>query len=123
MGDNVDASITVTDRASEMFNPKNAVKVETPKTENTAPVPNTWVDGLGDKWTKEDGYFITGTQINLRWGATPQSKLITTLPAGTSVKYDAFSRHGGYVWIRQPRQDGYGYLVCREGNNPLGTFK
>ncbi|WP_265488392.1 SH3 domain-containing protein [Lactobacillus sp. PV034] len=29
-----------------------------------------------------------------------QSKLITTFPAGTSIKYDAFSRHGGYVWIR-----------------------
>lgn len=87
------------------------------------PVNNTWIDGLGDKWTKEDGTFITGTQINLRWGATPQSKLITTLPANSKIKYDAFSRHGGYVWIRQPRQDGYGYLVCREGNKPLGTFK
>ena len=85
--------------------------------------PKTWIDGLGDSWTREDGTFTTGTSINLRWGATPQSKLIATLPAGTSVKYDAFSRHGGYVWIRQPRKDGYGYLVCREGNKPLGSFK
>lgn len=85
--------------------------------------PKTWIDGLGVRWTKEDGTFITGTEINLRWGATPQSKLITILSAGSKIKYDAFSRHGGYVWIRQPRKDGYGYLVCREGNKPLGTFK
>ncbi|MCI7591212.1 MAG: glycoside hydrolase family 25, partial [Lactobacillus johnsonii] len=45
------------------------------------------------------------------------------LPAGTEVKYDAYSRHGGYVWIRQPRSNGYGYLVCRAGNEPWGTFK
>lgn len=83
----------------------------------------TWVDGLGDKWTKEDGTFITGSSINLRWGASPNSKLIATLPKNTAVKYDAFSRHGGYVWIRQPRKDGYGYLVCRQGNQALGTFK
>lgn len=85
--------------------------------------PKTWVDVLGDRWTTENGTFVTGTQINLRCGATPQSKLIATLPAGTTVKYDAFSRHNGYVWIRQPRGNGYGYLVCREGNKPLGTFK
>lgn len=90
---------------------------------NPKEAPKTWVDSLGDKWTAEDGTFITGTQINLRWGASPQSKLIATLPAGSKVEYDAFSRHGGYVWIRQPRKDGYGYLVCREGNKPLGKFE
>ena len=123
LGDKVDASITVTDRALEMFNPKHAVKVEAPKAENTISAPKTWVDNYGWKWIEENGTFTSNTAINLRWGATPQSKLIATLPAGAKVKYDAFSRHGGYVWIRQPRKDGYGYLVCREGNKPLGNFK
>lgn len=124
LGDNVDASITVSDRALEMFNPKNSVKVETPKTETAVSAPKTWVDNYGWKWVEENGTFTSDTAINLRWGATPQSDLISVLPAGSVVKYNAFSRHGGYVWLRQPRVNGKdGYLICREGNTPLGSFK
>lgn len=83
-----------------------------------------WIDNFGDKWVKEDGTFITDRPINLRKGAKLTSDIITTLPAGSVIKYDAYSRHGGYVWIRQPRENGqYGYLVCRQGNTPWGTFK
>ena len=51
--------------------------------------------------------------------------LITPLPAGSDIKYDAYSRHDGFVWLRQPRQSGYGYLVCRDANTneAFGTFK
>lgn len=85
---------------------------------------NSWTDNLGDKWNAENGTFTLNTAINLRWGARTSSAKIFTLPAGSTVKYDAWSRHGGYVWLRQPRQGGYGYLVCRDGqNNPFGTFK
>lgn len=89
------------------------------------PVESTsWIDNFGDKWVKEDGTFITDRPINLRKGAKLTSDIITTLPAGSVIKYDAYSRHGGYVWIRQPRENGqYGYLVCRQGNTPWGTFK
>lgn len=87
-------------------------------------VPNSWLDNFGDKWVKEDGTFISDRPINLRKGAKLTSTIITTLPAGSVIKYDAYSRHGGYVWIRQPRANGqYGYLVCRQGNTPWGTFK
>ncbi|MGI1820168.1 GH25 family lysozyme [Lactobacillus johnsonii] len=89
------------------------------------PVESTsWIDTFGDKWVKEDGTFITDRPINLRKGAKLTSDIITTLPAGSVIKYDAYSRHNGYVWIRQPREDNqYGYLVCRQGNTPWGTFK
>lgn len=87
-------------------------------------VPNSWIDNFGDKWVKEDGTFIANRPINLRKGAKLTSDIITTLPAGSVIKYDAYSRHDGYVWIRQPRANNqYGYLVCRQGNTPWGTFK
>ncbi|WP_242509602.1 phage head-tail connector protein [Ligilactobacillus salivarius] len=35
--------------------------------------------------------------INLRWGAKTDSDLIATLNPGDVVKYDAFSKHDGYV--------------------------
>lgn len=87
------------------------------------PVVKKWVDDLGDTWYSENGTFVTGGAINLRYGAKTSSKIITQLPAGIQVKYDAYSRHDGYVWIRQPRSNGYGYLVCRAGNEAWGTFK
>ncbi|MCI7720604.1 MAG: glycoside hydrolase family 25, partial [Limosilactobacillus reuteri] len=40
--------------------------------------------------------------------------------------YDAWSRHNGYVWLRQPRADGqYGYLPCRnaDSNEAFGKFE
>ena len=87
-------------------------------------VPNSWIDNFGDKWVKEDGTFITDRQINLRKGAKLTSDILTTLPAGSVIKYDAYSRHGGYVWIRQPRANGeHGFLVCRQGNDPWGRFE
>lgn len=88
--------------------------------------PETWTDNLGDKWVKETGTFIATQPVALRWGAKPNAALIATLPAGSEVKYDAYSRHDGYVWLRQPRGDGqYGYVACRDAqtNQPFGTFE
>lgn len=104
---------------------------ELPLPEKPAPKPTpspqkSFVDSVGDTWFYENGKFTTNTAINLRWGARPTSSLIATLPAGSTVKYDAFSRHGGYVWLRQPRDNGqFGYLVCREtkNNQPFGKFE
>ena len=85
----------------------------------------TWTDVQGMTWHAEDGTFITGGAINLRWGATTESMLITTLPAGSVVKYNAWARDSaGRVWLQQPRgSNHYGYLVGRVGNDPWGTFK
>jgi hypothetical protein len=116
-----------------LFNPSEAPKpeptkpIEQEKPAITTTLPsNHWVDDLGDRWFAENGTFVTGTAINLRWGAKANSALIATLPAGSEVKYDAWSRHNGYVWLRQPRPNNqYGYLVARDASNnqPLGQFK
>lgn len=85
----------------------------------------TWTDVQGVTWHEEHGTFITGGAINLRWGANTQSTLITTLPAGSEVKYNAWARDSaGRVWLQQPRENGKnGYLVGRVGSEPWGTFK
>ena len=129
-GGDMDRSIFYLDEAGwkKLANPTGGeVKVESKPA--PAPVnnsPETWTDSLGDKWTAESGTFTTNQAINLRWGAKTSSALITTLPAGSEVKYDAYSRHDSFVWLRQPRGNGqYGYLVCRDANTneAFGTFK
>lgn len=87
---------------------------------------SSWRDALGDTWHSERGTFTASTWINLRWGARTTSSPITTLAPGSQVKYDAWSNHGGYVWIRQPRSHGgYAYLAVRNANThqPFGSFK
>ena len=129
-GGDMDRSIFYLDEAGwkKLANPTGGeIKVESKPA--PAPVnnsPETWTDPLGDKWTAESGTFTTNQPINLRWGAKTSSALITTLPAGSEVKYDAYSRHDGFVWLLQPRSNTqYVYLVCRDANTneAFGTFK
>lgn len=128
-GGDMDRSIFYLDEAGwkKFANPTGGeVKVESkPAPTPVSNSPETWTDPLGDKWTAESGTFTTNQPINLRWGAKTSSALITTLPAGSEIKYDAYSRHDGFVWLRQPRDGGYGYLVCRDANTnePFGIFK
>ena len=87
---------------------------------------SSWRDALGDTWHSERGTFTASTWINLRWGARTTSSRIATLAPGSQVKYDAWSNHGGYVWVRQPRAHGdYAYLAVRNANThqPFGSFK
>lgn len=89
--------------------------VNTPKPKPQAVTYDSWTDNLGDVWYKEDGTFTLSESINLRWGAKTDSDLIATLNPGDVVKYDAFSKHDGYVWLRQVRDNGqFGYLVSGE---------
>ena len=85
---------------------------------------STWTDAQGVVWHNETGTFTTNTPVNLRWGATPQSSLIATLSAGSQINYDAWADSDGYVWLRQPRNDGYGYLAAglSDGSQKFGTF-
>ena len=86
----------------------------------------TWNDTLGDTWHKESGTFTSNTWLHLRWGARVTSASIGVLPPGSVIKYDAYSRHGDFVWLRQPRGNGqYGYIACRDARTgePYGTFK
>lgn len=100
------------------------VPVQEPAQE--APSTANWVDALGDRWFEQKATFISNCALHLRWGATTSSSVIGVLPAGSVIKYDAYSRHGGYVWLRQPREHGqYGYIACRDANTneAYGTFK
>lgn len=84
-----------------------------------------WRDSLGDVWHKENGTFTSNTWLNLRWGARTSSSRIALLNPGSEIKYDAWSSHNGYVWIRQPRNNGYGYVVVRNAvtHEAFGSFK
>ena len=122
-GLDVDANISLIDLKSDATAPK-------PQPSNPAPskstsTERTWTDVQGMTWHAEDGTFITGGAINLRWGASTESMLITTLPKGSVVKYNAWARDSaGRVWLQQPRgSNHYGYLVGRVGNDAWGTFK
>lgn len=117
-GMNVDGNITV----KKLEGNVNVVK---PASTKTSPTEKTWTDVQGMTWHAEDGTFITGGAINLRWGATTQSTIIAQLPAGSVVKYNAWSRDSaGRVWLQQPRPNGQNaYLVGRVGNEAWGTFK
>lgn len=86
---------------------------------------STWRDGLGDVWHSEHGTFTANTWLNLRWGARTSSSRIALLAPGQTVKYDAWSSHGGYVWVRQPWSNGYGYVAVRNAatHEAFGSFK
>lgn len=86
---------------------------------------STWTDALGDTWHKENGTFTSNTWLHLRWGAKPSSASIAYIGPGQEIKYDAWSRHNGFVYVRQPRSNGYGYIAVRSTytGEPYGTFK
>ena len=86
----------------------------------------TWQDSLGVTWHAENGKFTANTDLHLRWGATPSSSVIAVLHAGDVVKYDAWARTNGFVYVRQPRGNGqYGYVAVRNAytNEPYGKFE
>ena len=117
----VDGNISLIDLKSDATASKPQPSNPTP----AKPTAKTWTDVQGMTWHSENGTFITGGAINLRWGASTESMLITTLPAGSVVKYNAWARDSaGRVWLQQPRgSNHYGYLVGRVGNDAWGTFK
>ena len=117
----VDGNISLIDLKLDATAPNPQPSKPTP----AKPTPKTWTDVQGMTWHEEDGTFITGGAINLRWGANTDSMLITTLPAGSVVTYNAWARDSaGRVWLQQPRgSNHYGYLVGRVGNDAWGTFK
>lgn len=118
-GLNVDGNISLVDLKTDG---KPVAQQSKPDVNQSA--PQSWVDELGDTWYKEEGKFYPNGTINIRYGARTTSDIIGTVTKGDCVKYDAYSRHGGYVWIRQPRANGeHGFLVCRQGNDPWGRFE
>jgi len=80
-------------------------------------------------FTKQDGVLKLNTSIKLRTEPFTDAPVIATLNAGDEVMYDAFGyEKDGYVWLRQKRSDGYGYIASGETSNgkrvsSWGSFK
>ena len=68
-------------------------------------------------WIKKSGYFRLNTTIKLRSKASTSSRLISTLYAGQVIKFDAYKISGGYVWLRQKRDNGYAYIASGVAKN------
>lgn len=86
----------------------------------------TWTDSLGDVWHKESGTFVSNTYLHLRYGAKPYSSTLMYAGPGLVIKYDAWSTHNGFVYVRQPRGNGqYAYIAVRNAytHEAYGTFK
>lgn len=80
-------------------------------------------------WVAERWHFKLDEPINLRTQPITSSEIITTLPIGSVVKYESYKiDNNGYVWLRQPRSNGYGYLASGLSKNgkrvsTWGSFK
>lgn len=86
----------------------------------------TWTDSLGDVWHKESGTFTSTTYLHLRYGAKPYSSTLMYAGPGLVIKYDAWSSHNGFIYVRQPRGNGqYAYIAVRNAytHESYGTFK
>lgn len=68
-------------------------------------------------WVKKNGYFKLNTTIKLRSDASTSAKTISTLYSGQVVKFGAYKISGGYVWLRQKRDNGYAYIASGEARN------
>ena len=111
---------------NSMIHPGQVLKLNRSQVNNnkTTVKAATWTDALGDTWHTEKGTFTSNSYINLRWGAKTSSSRLAMIAPGQVIKYDAWSRHDGYVWIRQPRSNGYAYMAVRGSNNQaFGYFK
>lgn len=101
-------------------------KVTTPVQQPKPAQTQTWTDNLGDVWHKESGTFVSNTYLHLRYGAKPYSSTLMYAGPGLVIKYDAWSSHDGFVYVRQPRGNGqYAYVAVRNAYTyeAYGTFK
>ena len=129
-GQNVDGNVNVVPLSNKTnTNNSNAnngqSSSQAPARPNTnKPAQPTTNTNVNSDWTKQNGVFVTGGAINLRTGASTNSKVIAMLPTNTEIKYDAYHTEGQYTWLRQPRANNkYGYLVGRNNGQAWGTFK
>ena len=81
---------------------------------NTQPQAKPQPQPTGINWIKEEWHFTLSERIKLRTAPNTSATIIAELQPGDVVKYDAYCYSGGYVWIRQKRGNGYGYLATGE---------
>lgn len=68
-------------------------------------------------WRSEKGTFTLELAIYLKTAPSKNAVSISLLKAGSKINYDAYAIQGGYVWIRQPRSNGYGYMATGYAKN------
>lgn len=93
------------------FRPKTlatTTKTTTKTTQTSTPTP-------GVSWVSESATMTTHYAIYARTNGPSTSNPSPYLfPAGSKIKYDAYTHANGYVWIRQKRANG-GYLYIPTG--------
>lgn len=72
-------------------------------------------------WHAQNGVFTLDRAINLRKSPSASAGMIAILSKGSKVKYNAYGYAGGYVWIRQKRSSGYGYMATGTEKNGKRT--
>ncbi|WP_076642906.1 GH25 family lysozyme [Lactiplantibacillus plantarum] len=97
---------------------KDAVKDNNKEANKNASKPSATA-----KWVKETKTYTLKTAVKLRTGASTSSSVVAILPAGTTIKTDQAIIQGVYRWVRQPRFNGYGYLVTGPASNTLEYVK
>lgn len=97
---------------------KGAVKANNKKANK-----HTYKQSVSSKWIKETKTYTLKTAVKLHTSTSTSSNVIAILPAGTTVKTDQAIIQGGYRWVRQPRFNGYGYLVTGPTSNTLKYVK
>lgn len=90
--------------------------------------PTTPTPSNTGKWIAENGTFIPNITLPLTVDASGNGALIANIGAGNAIKYDAYMIDSNYVWIRQPRANGYGYMATGYAKNGKrvdywGTFR
>ena len=76
------------------------------------------------KWVKKPGTFVLGKALKLHTSPHISAPAIATLPKGSAVKYDAVLQGPKRLWLRQPRANGYGYIVGQDKyGKAMGKFK
>ncbi|OFI46769.1 hypothetical protein BG262_02930 [Floricoccus penangensis] len=96
---------------------------------NENSTPTTPQKPTESSWVKEEGIYTPYSNVVLRKGASTSDSAISTIKGGNKIKYDAYKVDAnGYVWIRQPRGNNYGYIATGNSKNCKrstwwGTFK
>lgn len=110
--------------------PKPAPKpTPAPKPKPKPVVPKPPTTSNKGKWIAEKGTFYVGrnsgtslptikvASLPLTVNATGKGAKIADISREQAVKYDAFMNDGTYIWIRQPRGKGYGYMATGDVKN------
>ena len=75
-------------------------------------------------WIKKTGTFVLGKALKLHTSPHISAPAIAKLPKGSAIKYDAILQGPKRLWLRQPRANGYGYIVGKDKyGKAMGKFK